>query len=903
MDHTFASKIVDKLKAKYRFKKSGARWLNEGQCPDCNEWELFTAAVDPKIVRCGRANNCGFEISVRDALPELFEDWSGRFKQTEEDPNAAADAYLRIERGLDLEGLRGAFSQEYIKGGEGNGLFGSATVRFPLPGGSWWERIIDRPGRFGKKARFKFGGTHGGHCWAHPADSFTEIATAQEVWIAEGIFDALALRQNFERLHKAGGIRRTAVSAMSVNVWPEHFLEGLKQALAGSKNRPLIVFAFDGGKAGVDYTRKFVARARNDGWLAAAAQLRPDGGMGEGGGEKLDWNDLHLRQMEWRGEPDEAPMGEKKIEEYRWHGDITTAQTARDKAWLIYRRRKLQAFDFRFDNRIWWARFKADAEDPAGGDITLEEIANCAFRILYRERDEAADESNFFLEMAFPGGMPSAKARFSAACCAASGEFKKRLFAFNGMWLGSQEQLDRLMRGQTRRLKTVEPLHFTGYSPIHKAWVLGDLAVHDGRVIKLGAEKYFDLGKRAVKLRTDERMLSITHSPDWAHFDWLPDIWAAWGPAGLIALSFFSLSLFSVQVREAQASLGFLEIHGEPGSGKTTLVTFLWKLLGRPGYEGFDPNKATNAAIARNFMKVSNLPVGLIESGRDPEKVSHFRQFDFAELLTLFNGRSPRSTGVKNSGTETFEPPFLGSIYLMQNQPVDAMPAVLERIISIRIDKTGWTGETREAALRIERWDAEPASGWILHTTRRADAWLATFLDRFAHHDKALLKRNADLHNARIVKCHAQLAAALDALATLIPKERLPAAWLEATHAAIARIAAERQISSGADHPVVQRFWDIVDHLLAHEDATKWGEGNSLNQSRKPGELYAINLVEFERRARMAGLQPPLDGDLKKHLRSSRARKFLGAKSVNNPADRGVHCWVFDNPNKPGPLI
>jgi hypothetical protein len=900
LDHTFASNIVDKLKAKYRFRKSSAKWLQEGQCPDCNEWELYTAAVDPKIVRCGRSNNCGFEISVRNALPDLFEDWSGRFKQSDAEPNAAADAYLRHERGLDIAGLRGAFSQEYIKGGDSRegGLFGSATVRFTLPGGSWWERIIDRPGRFGKKAHFKYGGTWGGHCWAHPEDSFTNLATAAEVWIAEGIFDALALRQNFDRLHKAGGIKRAAVSAMSVNVWPEHFLEGLKQALAGSKNRPLLVFAFDGGKAGVDFTRKFVARARAEGWLAAAAQLRPDGE-----GEKLDWNDLHLRQLEWRGDEDNAPLGEKKLEEYRWNGDITTALTAREKAWLIYRRRKLQSFDFRFDNRIWWARYKADAEDPAGGDITLEEIANCAFRILYRERDEAADESNFFLEMAFPGGMPAAKARFSAACCAASGEFKKRLFAFNGMWLGSQEQLDRLMRGQTRRLKTVEPIHFTGYSPTHKAWVFGDLAVHDGRVIRIGAEKYFDFGKSAVKLRTDERMLHIVHTPDWQHFDWLPDLWSAWGPAGLIALSFFTLSLFAVQIRDEHASLGFLEIYGEPGSGKTTLVTFLWKLLGRNGYEGFDPNKATSAAIARNFMKVSNLPVGLIESGRDPEKTTHFRQFDFAELLTLYNGRSPRSTGVKNSGTETFEPPFLGAIYLMQNQPVDAMPAVLERIMSLRIDKSGWTGESREAAQRIERWDPEPASGFILHVARSAAAWLECFHARCDHHEEALLKRASDLHNSRIVKCHAQLAAGLDALATLIPDQRLPKAWIEATHAQIARLAVERQLASGADHPVVQRFWDIVDHLLAHEDAIKWGEGNSLNQSRKPGEFYAISLVDFERRARLAGLQPPLDAELKKHLRSSRARKFVGAKSVNNPADRGVHCWVFENPNKPGPLI
>lgn len=198
MDASFASQIVSALKAKYEFRKTRGKWLQEGRCPDCHERELFTAAEEPKMVKCGRSNNCGFEISVREAVPDLFEDWSNRFKQTEQDPNAAADAYLRFERGLDLTGLRSAFTQEHYQDRDRN--IGSATVRFPLPGGSWWERIIDRPGRFRMKARFKFGGTHSGHCWAHPADDFATLANMKEIWIAEGIFDALALRQNFQRL-------------------------------------------------------------------------------------------------------------------------------------------------------------------------------------------------------------------------------------------------------------------------------------------------------------------------------------------------------------------------------------------------------------------------------------------------------------------------------------------------------------------------------------------------------------------------------------------------------------------------------------------------------------------------------------------------------------------------------
>ncbi len=895
MNADLPSNIVDELKRLYGFKKTRGKWLQEGKCPDCGQFELFTAADSPKMVRCGRSNNCGFEISVRDALPDLFEDWSKRFKESEKDPNAAADAYLRIERGLDLEGLRGAFSQDRYFDRELNA--GSATVRFPLPGGSWWERLIDRPGRFDKKARFKFGGTWGGECWLHPQDNMIELAQCEEIWIAEGIFDAVALRQNFKRLEKDDkSRRRSAVSAMSVNNWPEAFLARLREAIGNGKHRPKIVFAFDVGPAAIKFSRKFVSQAKLEGWVATAAQVLPDGE-----GNKLDWNDLHLRQIDWSGPKDKAPYSETKIAEYLYNGALTIETDPFAKAALIQNERMWRSFYFRCENRIYWAKSRTrddDDGDTQQGRPIVDEVANCSFRILYRERDEVEDETNYFLEIRFPNNTPTAKARFSAACCSASGEFKKRLFAFSGMWSGSQEQLDRLMRDQTRQLKTVEPIHFTGYSAAHKAWVLGDIAIHDGRVITLSGDRFFDIGRSAVKLRTEERILRVTYERDRLDLHWIHDVWNAWGERGIVALAYFTMSLFAVQIRELHQSLGFLEIFGEAGSGKTTLIAFMWKLLGRASYEGFDPNKATSAAIARNFMKVSGLPVGLIESGRDAEKTSHYRQFDWAELLTLYNGRSPRSTGKKTSGTETFEPPFLGSIYLMQNSPVDAMPAVLERIMSLRVDKAMWSEESRAAAIRLERYDAETASSWIVHVCRQAADYMPAFFERFEQHDAKMPERVPDLHNARVIKCHAQLAAAVEALSGLLPSELLPPERIQKTLRFIDQMALDRQQSSGADHPLVQRFWEMVDHIISREETIGTEPDNHINQHRDPSKI-AISLVDFERRARNVGLHPPDPLELKKHLKNSRSRKFLAAQAVNTKSGRSVHCWVFENPAAP----
>jgi len=867
------SEVHKRILGEFRFKEKGA-WLQEGKCPSCGKRELFARAEAPWVLRCGRANKCGAEYHVKELYPDIFDSWSNRYKATEENPNAAADAYLLHARGLDLAGLRGCYSQETYHDRERN--ITTATVRFPLPGGSWWERLIDQPGRFDKKARFAYGKTYAGQWWMAPDQGVPVLADASRVWICEGIFDALALRQAGEM----------AVSVMSTNNYPELALGDLRREIAaqsGKTGGPELIFAFDVGKAGVEFTRKYVRRAREEGWRASAAQVKP-----EGEGEKLDWNDLLGRDR----------LTGEYLDEYLWNGEVMIAPNATEKACLIYNRKAWSSFSFVHDSRTWWASFNEariaevmtkegitkKAAARACADVT--EIANVSFRTLYFQRDEATDESHYYLRVDFPVDRPRVKAPFSGAAIAAGAEFKKRLLSVapGAMWTGTTLQLDRLIQQQTARIKTIQTIDFTGYSRDHEAWVLGEIAVHRGRVIDINDEDYFDLGKAQVKLRSAERMLDIDYDAERFDTSWLPVIWTAFGTNGMVSVAFWVMSFFAEQIRKAQKSLPFLEAVGDPGTGKSTLFEFLWKLAGRENYEGFDPQKATSAAIARNLGKIANLPVILLEGDRD-EKAAHARRFEWEELKTAYNGRSVRSRGVKNSGNETYEPPFRGAIIIEQNDAVNASPAVLERILHIQFDKVGWSAATKAAAERLEQWPMEEISGFIVHMARREEKFLAAYHDAFARHEKAMTQAR-EINHVRIIKNHAQLLAALDAFASLVDFD--PNA-LEATRRRIVDMAKERVTAISADHPTVAKFWELFDWLEANEtDSTE----NRINRHRKPDELIAVSLPHFEERCRARGLTTPSADDLKKHLRSSKSRPFVTTDTVNGIGGH-VHCWIF----------
>lgn len=180
---------------------------------------------------------------------------------------ATARAYLEFARGFRFELIQSWFTQDTYFSEALNA--GSATVRFALEKGGYWERLIDRPHRFGKmKARFKPGGSPRGGWWRPPT---IELLDVKELWIVEGIFDAIALVHN--------GI--TAVSAMSSNLFPEDSLKELARQRGGKL--PKLIWALDNEPGAHKYTKRWVRQARALGYECEAAQIP------QTDSRKVDW--------------------------------------------------------------------------------------------------------------------------------------------------------------------------------------------------------------------------------------------------------------------------------------------------------------------------------------------------------------------------------------------------------------------------------------------------------------------------------------------------------------------------------------------------------------------------------------------------------------------------------------
>lgn len=901
MDKAVRLEVLSRLERNYGLQQmKGTPYMRKGMCPACGKKELYSRSDEPWFIKCGRESKCGQQWHVKELFEDLFDDWSKRSPATDAEPNRTADDYLSFARGFDLSLIKGTYTQEnYWDRDMG---IGSATVRFALEHGGYWERLIDRPHRFGKKkARFATGKSPKGYWWCPPG---VDLLAVKELWIVEGIFDAIAL------LHH--GI--VAVSAMSSGAFPAESLKELARQRGGKL--PRLVWALDNEPGAHRYTRKHVTMAAALGYESSAAQIPQHD-------RKVDWNDLHQRWQFIDNAEQRIEQRERDIKAARYHGALLLAESAAEKGALMYEWRERHEFHFAFENRLYW--FKMDLEkfnkamqhleeseriedrqltDKQRRDKALRqcgavsEIANCYPRALYFQRNELTDESWYYFRVDFPHDEPTVRNTFTGAQVAAASEFKKRLLgmAAGAVFTGSGAQLDKIMREQLFGLKTVQTLDYVGYSKEHGCWVFGDLAVRGGVVEKVNAEDYFEFKKLRLKTLQKSIRMEINAEGHDYRTDWLDWLWLCFGAQGLIALVYWFGSLFAEQIRAEFQSFPFLEVTGEAGAGKSTLLMFLWKLFGRQDEEGDDPLKMTKAGLRRWLSQTSGMPVVVLEADRSGEEGGLVKAFDFDQFKPLYNGRGLGLTGVKNASTDTNAPPFRAALVFSQNATVAASEAILTRIIKLHFVRPNVTSASRAAADNLNHLQATDVSHFLLLATKAEQQVLEVFRKQVKEHE-ITLRAIREIRIERIIKNHAQLLALLDALRLILP---ITDEQHRATQQELIAMAVERQSAMNSDPEEVRTFWDVYDYLES------LGDSAVVNHSKKP-DVIAINLNEFAERAAEHKQKLADVATLRGLLKNSRSRPCIdinravdsavrtayNARNPLTPRCPTVKCWMF----------
>ena len=878
--------------------KENPKYLQQGICPECGRKSVYISIENPGRLACSHKDSCGYTETIKERYPDIFEELSKRYPATPSDPNATARAYMSEVRGFPLSKIGNWFEQGACPLGDGK--FGP-TVRFNLWDGFYWQRLINRSDieLYGDKNHIKKGTICKDNCWIPPG---LKINKNDQIFIVEGIFHAIAL-------HLVG---RKAVAAISSNVLPRKLINKHK----GKGVTWCLGYDNDEGGAGNNASLKYRAELRSMGEAIEIYQCPIN----------TDWDDAYRAHR----------LNDKFISDCLFRARVNCAETLTEKAYWLFTRQQYSYKVIEFDNRFYSLNVEGfndalskainDSEqtDIEGRDyaelhkktfaealetetgkkmffdkLESNPISNCLPKFLFSQIDKANGEIAYNFSVSYPNNkQPVRNICLSGSSLDTPASFKKALLnqSPGARFKGTESQFERIKeRWFDNGILVVNSVQFVGYDKETGIYIFPKFAFCNGRYLRPNKSGYVSNGKS--QLKTTSKSIDIRTNKNFSG-EWVNNYYDAFQHNGLITLAFFVGSLFAEQVRRELGFFPFLELTGQAGAGKTTILEFCWKCLGRFEYEGINPSTATVSARARVLGQTSNLPTVLIEGDSNDGKDAKQKRFNFEELKDLFNGRGIRATGAFNRGNDIVENPFKGSIVIAQNATVDASEAILTRIVHVHATTAHHTRDLKPVADWFRRVDIDQVSGLLYKALTNERLLLKSIIDHYKRFDEIFSNENS-LSHARIIECHALVTACVHSLPIIFPE--LKNKYIEETTNQLKNRALDRQKRLNKDHELVEQFWEVYD--LVNIQPIKPGEEKygdlpgrhveTLNHSKNESYI-AVNLYEVAAAAELHKFARLNTTELKRYLTNSQRRKFAGVKTISSQiTGKSKHCWVF----------
>jgi len=189
---------------------------------------------------------------------------------------------------------------------------------------------------------------------------------------------------------------------------------------------------------------------------------------------------------------------------------------------------------------------------------------------------------------------------------------------------------------------------------------------------------------------------------------WKDDLLAGFGSAGVCAVAFWAGAIAAREIRETQSTFPLFMITGAQGTGKSTLLEFLWRLYGIPDYEGIAPLHATTNALIKALAGDDRKPAVFVTVDRPTKWTPN--SFTWDELKPCYAGDRIAERGTKYSDEVTDVAASAGVVFTPDNE-ADISPALAERSCRVDLDRIcrDDPASSAAAAYRLVLWPVDDA--------------------------------------------------------------------------------------------------------------------------------------------------------------------------------------------------
>jgi hypothetical protein len=644
--------LIDNIRNQLRtdnskYRESG-KYINGLRCPACGKVEAFAHRDKPFAIICHRNNKCGVTTNIKDVYPHLFERISTDYPSTQENPTATARAYLE-SRGLNPDSF--SFGQGIVT--DDGKRYQTVTIE---QDGVIFQRLIDYKGKDKNRTNSYKGKVY----------QTKSVASSDEVFVVEGVFDALALEQ--------AGI--AAIATYGSGSVPDKYYSAHKDKT--------FILAFDNDIAGKKAVEKTAEVLTKLGVIHKVAL--PTYGK--------DWNDLLLS----------GHLAKDKLEstlnECYWQGKLATAQTPDEYFEIHYNRYHVTPLIFEFDEQTYKGVLVRGKMIGSCVFATCK-ILDCTVKLLHSVIDDSVENRQHmthYLET-YSKREGSGVIKMDATEIAQAHLFKSAI-AHQRLIFSSPSDLELLVAQLFwANPPKIRELSVIGYDAKSKCYIFPEFGyTQKGERIKPNEHKYFDTIK--IKPFTNCSDTITKELEDIKLTEFVDNLYTAFGNKGLLALGFYIATLFSHMLFEKYGFFPFLSLYGDSHTGKS----FISKLLNRCLFVDSEGHTMTTANTTkgelRKISQKSNLVCALLEGRKDKSR------FDYDSILPLYNRNSLYSRATTSQDNRTHDLKLQTSLSFVWNHECFTAKPAKERVISIHFSEKNLSDVTAKALTKLSSYSS-----------------------------------------------------------------------------------------------------------------------------------------------------------------------------------------------------